>query len=225
MKQENNLNQIQIFTNEIWGKIRTIQTNNNIWFVAKDICDVLNLKNPSKVLKALDADERANFKLGRQGKTNFINESGLYALIIKSRKPEAKKFRKWITNEVLPKIRQHGMYATNELLDNPDFAIEVFQQLKSERDKTKKIEAKQEENKPLLEFAESIINSDDCISVGTLAKIITENGFKIGQNRLFHYLRTNNYLYKNGKDNLPTQRYVEQGLFKIIEKQYIDSLR
>lgn len=218
-------NKLQIFKNEDFGEVRTIQHENKIWFIAKDICDVLGLSNPTKALQSLETDERTNFKLGRQGETNFINESGLYALILKSRKTEAKKFRKWITSDVLPQIRKYGMYATNELLDNPDLAIQVFQELKQEREKRKQLEAKQEQDKPLLDFAECITSSDDCISVGTLAKLLTENGFEIGQNRLFDYLRNNKYLYRRGNDNLPMQRYVEQGLFKIIENKYTDSLR
>ena len=101
-------NKLQIFNNVEFGEVRTLQINNEPWFVAKDVCNILDIKNPTMSLQNLDEDERTKLNLGRQGETNLINESGLYALIVRSRKAEAKKFRKWITSEVLPTIRKHG---------------------------------------------------------------------------------------------------------------------
>ena len=100
------MNELKLFENEEFGKVRVLEIENEPWFVAKDVCDILELSNPSVALKNLDEDERTKLNLGRQGNTNLINESGLYALVVRSRKPEAKKFRKWITSEVLPSIRK-----------------------------------------------------------------------------------------------------------------------
>lgn len=107
------MNELQVFNSVEFGDVRTLKINNEPWFVAKDICQILDIKNPTMALQNLDEDERTKFNLGRQGETNIINESGLYALIIRSRKPEAKHFRKWVTSEVLPSIRQTGGYLGN----------------------------------------------------------------------------------------------------------------
>ena len=153
------------------------------------------------------------------GETNFINESGLYTLIIRSRKPEAKKFRKWITSEVLPAIRKTGMYATEDLLENPDLAIKAFQQLKEEREKRKLLESKVEEQKPKVLFADSVESSETSILIGDLAKLIKQNGHDIGQNRLFEWLRNNDYLIKSGeRKNMPTQKSMDLKLFEVKER-------
>ena len=110
-------NQIQIFANKEFGEIRVIEINGEPWWVLTDICKALDISNPSKVALRLDDDERSNFKLGRQGCVNIVNESGLYAVILRSDKPNAKGFRKWVTSEVLPTIRKHGGYLTDELLE------------------------------------------------------------------------------------------------------------
>lgn len=110
---------LQIFSKENLGSVRTILVDNKVWFCIKDICDILELTNPTAVAQRLDEDERAKFNLGRQGETNFTNESGLYALIVRSDKKEAKPFRKWITSEVIPAIRKTGMYANQKLLLTP----------------------------------------------------------------------------------------------------------
>lgn len=104
------MNDLTIFKNEDFGEVRTVILNDEIWFVAKDVCSILEIQNTTQALESLDSDERSMFKIGRQGESNIINESGLYALIIKSRKPEAKRFRKWITSEVIPQIRKTGTY-------------------------------------------------------------------------------------------------------------------
>ena len=143
------MNELKLFENEEFGKVRVLEIENEPWFVAKDVCDVLELSNPSVALKNLDEDERTKLNLGRQGNTNLINESGLYALVVRSRKPEAKKFRKWITSEVLPSIRKHGVYMTdnilNQVLDNPDFLIGLLTNLKEEKEKRQKLEKEKED--------------------------------------------------------------------------------
>ena len=137
-------NKLQIFNNVEFGEVRTLQINNEPWFVAKDVCNILDIKNPTMSLQNLDEDERTKFNLGRQGETNLINESGLYALIVRSRKAEAKKFRKWITSEVLPTIRKHGAYMTDEVLEktleDPDYMIGLLTKLKEEKNLRLKVE-------------------------------------------------------------------------------------
>lgn len=124
--------------------VRVVELEGDIWFVAKDVCDALGIKNTTQALQKIDVDERAMFNIGRQGVTNIVNEYGLYNLILTSRKPEAKEFKRWVTHEVLPSIRKHGMYATDSTLDNmlnnPDFMIDVLQRLKIESDARKKAE-------------------------------------------------------------------------------------
>ena len=212
--------ELQIFKNEEFGEVRTIKNEKEIWFAAKDVCEMLDIKNTTDAIKNLDIDEVTRLNLGGlSGETNFINESGLYTLIIRSRKPEAKKFRKWITSEVLPAIRKTGMYATEDLLENPDLAIKAFQQLKEEREKRKLLESKVEEQKPKVLFADSVESSETSILIGDLAKLIKQNGHDIGQNRLFEWLRNNDYLIKYGeRKNMPTQKSMDLKLFEVKER-------
>lgn len=131
-------NGLKIFEKEEFGQVRAIIKDGEPWFVAKDVCEALHHSNTSVAMQMLEDDERTKLCLGRAGETNFINESGLYTLIIKSNLPEAKKFRKWVTSEVLPSIRKNGIYATDNVIDNilnnPDFGIELLTRLKEERD-------------------------------------------------------------------------------------------
>lgn len=157
-------------------------------------------------------------KLNNAGE-KFLTESGVYKLIFKSKKKEAEKFQDWVTDEVLPQIRKHGMYAKDELLDNPDLLIQVATQLKKEREEKKLLEEKIEMYKPKVLFADAVSASKNSILVGELAKILKQNGIETGQKRLFEWLRNNGYLIKRkGTDyNMPTQRSMEQGLFEIKE--------
>ena len=129
------MNELQIFNNSEFGEVRTIVIDNEPWFVLIDLCKALNIKNTTQMASRLDEDERAMFNIGRQGNANIVNESGLYKVIFRSDKPEAKAFTKWVTSEILPAIRKHGMYTTDELLDNPDLLIQVATKLKEEREK------------------------------------------------------------------------------------------
>lgn len=130
------MNELQTFKFEN-NEIRTILKDNEPWFCLKDVCDILGIKNATDVVKRLDEDERTRFNLGRQGETNFINESGLYNVVLRSDKPQAKQFRKWVTSEVLPTIRKHGIYVTDNVIDqiinNPEFGIKLLTNLKEER--------------------------------------------------------------------------------------------
>jgi anti-repressor protein len=215
-------NELQVFSYE-GNKIRTVQLNNEPWWVLKDVCDVLELSNPSMIADRLDEDERAKYCLGRQGDTNIISESGLYNVILLSRKPEAKKFKRWVTHEVLPSIRKHGAYVTpaklEEIMNDPDAWIKVLTALKEERAAKERLQLEAVENKPKVVFADAVSVSDGTILIGELAKILKGNGIEIGQNRLFEQLRQDGYLIKRrGTDyNAPTQRAMELGLFKVKE--------
>lgn len=150
----------------------------------------------------------------------FVNESGLYSLIFGSKLDSAKAFKKWVTSEVLPTIRKHGVYATPQTIDNlladPDNAIKVFQALKEERQLRQIAEAKIEADAPKVLFAEAVTGSKSTCLIGELAKLITQNGYKIGQNRLFEWMRENGYLGKRGEYyNIPNQQYMEMGLFDV----------
>ncbi|ETT85543.1 prophage antirepressor [Bacillus mycoides FSL H7-687] len=137
------MNQLQVFNSEEFGQVRTVVKGKDVWFVAKDVCDVLEIVNATRSLSRLDEDELHSMKvadsLGRLQETNIINESGLYSLIMTSRKPQAKAFKKWVTSEVLPSIRKHGAYMTDQVLEqavtNPDFAIGLLTKLKEEKEK------------------------------------------------------------------------------------------
>lgn len=177
----------------------------------------------------LEEDERTKLSLGRAGETNCINESGLYTLIIKSNLPKAKKFRKWVTSEVIPSIRKNGGYiAGQETLSDEELmakALLVANNKIAERDKI--IEQKQariEQMKPKEIFADAVATSHTSILVGDLAKLICQNGYQIGAKRLFSWLRDNGYLIKRkGADwNMPTQKSMEMGLFEIKESTHIN---
>ena len=160
----------------------------------------------------------------------IINESGLYSLVLSSKLPTAKAFKRWVTHDVLPTIRKHGAYATPETLDkmisSPEFGIKLLTALKEEQDKRGRLELENaqqreriEEMRPKEVFADAVSVSDDSILIGALAKIIKQNGVDIGQKRLFAWMRENAYLMKSGNDyNLPTQKAMELGLFKIRER-------
>ena len=203
--------------------VRTVIINNEPYFVGKDVAEILGYTNPRQALKNhVDEDDKGVSKCDTPGGKQdlvIINESGLYSLILSSKLPQAKEFKRWVTSEVLPTIRKHGMFATDELLDNPDFAIATLQKLKEEREAKKLLEATIEEQKPKVIFANAVSASHTSILVGEFAKIMRQNGSKMGQNRMFDWLRENGYLIsRKGSDrNMPTQKSMELGLFEIKE--------
>ena len=211
------MNELKIFENEEFGQVRTVIKKDEPWFVASDICRALDLSNPSVAVSRLDEDERTKFNLGRQGATNCVNEFGLYSLILASRKPNAKKFKRWITHEVLPSIRKTGGYiqvkdddSNEEILSK---ALLIAQKTIEERN------ARIQEMKPKELFANAVSTSETTILIGELAKILKGNGMDIGQNRLFERLRQDGFLIKRkGTDyNAPTQKAMELGLFRVKE--------
>ena len=215
------MDNLQIFKNSEFGEIRTVTVNDEPMFCLTDICKALEIKNATDVAKRLDEDERTRLNLGRQGETNFITESGLYAVILRSDKPNAKKFRKWVTSEVLPSIRKNGGYiAGQENMTDDELmakALMVAQNKIAEKDK------QIERMKPKEIFADAVSASETSILVGDLAKLLKQNGVDIGQKRLFDWLRANGYLIKRkGADwNMPTQKSLELGLFEIKESTHI----
>ncbi|NCC55664.1 MAG: phage antirepressor Ant, partial [Erysipelotrichia bacterium] len=154
------MNELQIFKNPEFGQIRAIEKDNETWFVAKDVCEVLELTNPTVAIGRLDVDEVAKFNLGRQGEANLVNEYGLYSLILGSRKPEAKKFKRWITHEVIPSIRKTGIYKAKEI--NSQMLFQIAQQLE-EKEKQIALMA------PKALFADAVETSHTSILVGDLA--------------------------------------------------------
>jgi len=218
---------LQIFNSPEFGEIRTIEKNGEPWFVGKDVAAALGYEKPTDaVRKHVDVEDRGISKMetpsGAQ-ETTIINESGLYSLVLSSKLPTAKKFKRWITSEVIPSIRKHGAYMTpdklEEVLLKPDTLIQLAQNLKAEQEKRMALEVKMEEQKPKVLFAESVEAAKTSILIGELAKLLKQNGINIGQNRLFEWLRNNGYLIKRqGSDyNMPTQRAMEMGLFEIKE--------
>lgn len=187
------------------------------WFVAKDVCDILEISNPSDALKRLDDDERSRFNLGRQGETNIVNEAGLYVLVLGSRKPEAHEFKRWVTHEVLPSIRRHGGYmAGQERMTPEQMALASLKWLQSKVDEQAR-QLKAQEGKVL--FANAVESAKTSILVGDLAKILKGNGIDIGQKHLFAWLREHGWLIKakGSSWNMPTQKSMNLGLFEIKE--------
>ena len=207
-------------------EVRTIQNDGEPWFVLRDVCNVLGLGTPARVAERLDTDEVSQThitdSMGRQQEMTIINESGLYNVILRSDKPEAKPFRKWVTSEVLPTIRRHGMYATpdtvEKMLADPDTTIKLLETIKQERAARLALEAQAEADKPKVLFADAVSASHTSILVGDLAKLLRQNGVDIGQNRLFSFLREKGYLCSQGERyNLPTQRSMDRGWFQVKE--------
>lgn len=187
------------------------------WFVAKDVCAILEISNPSDALKRLDDDERSRFNLGRQGETNIVNEAGLYVLVLGSRKPEAHEFKRWVTHEVLPSIRKHGGYmAGQERMTPEQMALASMRWLQSKVDEQAK-QLKAQEGKVL--FANAVETARTSILVGDFAKILKSNGIDIGPRRLFAWLREHGWLIKvkGSSWNMPTQKAMDLHLFEVKE--------
>lgn len=215
---------VQVFNNPAFGNIRVAGTEANPQFCLTDVCKALKL-SAKGVNQRLGDEVISNYpitdKLGREQQALFVNEDGLYDVILDSRKTEARQFRKWITSEVLPTIRKHGAYmmddALQKAIQNPDFLIQLATELKNEKQKRLVAEKKIQETRPQVIFADAVTASSDSILVGELAKLIKQNGVDTGQRRLFKWLRGNGYLCKKTGEcfNEPTQYSMELGLFEI----------
>lgn len=223
------MNELQIFENAEFGQVRTVTIDNEPWFVGKDVATALGYKNTKdalathiescdKIMGSQNATPSITDSMGRTQHPTWINESGLYALIFGSKLESAKRFKHWVTSDVLPSIRKHGVYAVDELINNPEMAIKAFTALKEEREKNKVLIADNQRMKPKEIFADAVASSKTSILIGDLAKILKQNGIETGQKRLFEQLRQEGYLMKSGvSKNMPTQKSMEKGLFEVKE--------
>lgn len=224
-------NELKIFKNEEFGEVRSLIINNETYFVGKDIAEILGYSNSSKAVSThVDEEDRtlkmmAHSQNGNMIKTqtSLINESGLYSLILKSKLPNAKKFKRWVTSEVLPSIRKHGAYMTENTLEkaitSPDFLIRLATELKNEQEQRRELETKIETDKPFTLLGNAVSSSQGSILVRELSKILNQNGVDTGEKRLYSWLRDNGFIIKKKGDdyNLPTQKSMNLGLMEIKE--------
>ena len=216
------MNEPQLF--DFHGQqVRTVTINNEPYFVGRDVTKILQYSNGPKAIRDhVDEEDKLTERIvlaGQHGEVQVINESGLYSLILTSKLPKAKEFKHWVTSEVLPAIRKHGAYMTDQkafdVVHNADGLADLLQQA---ADQLKAKDIQIAEMKPKAIFADAVSTSSSSILVGQLAKILKQNGVEIGQNRLFAWLRNHGYLGKRGNNkNVPTQRAVAMGLFKTKE--------
>ena len=209
--------QLQVFKNPEFGEIRVIEKDGEPWFVAVDVCDILGLSNPTIAVSRLDKDERAKFNLGRQGDSTIVSEPGLYTLILGSRKPEAKAFKRWITHDIIPAIRKYGAYMTPEKLEeaicNPDTIIEICMQLKLEQERRKQVEAENRQIRPKADYFDNLVEIGPNTNLRDTAK-----EFCCPPSYLIQWLVAHGYLYRDSKARLkPYQSSVKSGLFVLKE--------
>ena len=214
------MNELQIFNNNEFGEVRALDINGEPWFVGKDVTDILGYSNSRKAIgDHVDAEDKGVTKcdtLGGAQDMAIINESGLYSLILRSQLPSANRFKRWVTSEVLPAIRKHGVYAVEDLVNNPDALITALEALKAEREKRKALEDDNQRMKPKEIFADAVTASDTCILMRDLAKLLKQNGIDMGEKRLYKWMRAHGYIIQHSTD--PTQKAMELGLFEIIER-------
>lgn len=220
------MNELQVFKNQEFGSVRTLTINDEPWFVGKDVAEILGYSNPRDAIsKHVDSEDKNSVAI-RDGITRgnpnqtVINESGLYSLVLSSKLPSAKKFKRWVTSEVLPALRKTGQYQVKELSGSELMARALIEAQNVLAAKDKVIE----EMKPKVVFADAVATSHTSILVGELAKILKQNGIDMGQKRLFAWLRENGFLIKRkGTDyNMPTQKAMDLGLFEIKEGSYVN---
>ena len=215
------MNELKIFENPDFGKVRTMEIDGEPYFVGKDIAEILGYSNPNEAISEhIDFDDKLNSKtlssfnldLGQRGGW-LINESGLYSLILSSKLPKAKEFKRWVTSEVLPSIRKHGLYATEELISNPDIAIAAFQALKEERERNRKLtdtiavqNQQLAELQPKASYYDLVLNCKDLLSITEIAKDYGKSA-----KWLNNYLHENKVQYKQSNTWLLYQNYAEKG--------------
>ena len=221
------MNNIQIFKNDSFGAVRTVEVEGTPYFVGKDVAEILGYSNTRDALaRHVDSEDKADVVIhdGSQNRTMaVINESGLYSLILSSKLPKAKEFKHWVTSEILPAIRRHGAYMSDDVIEqaltSPDFLIQLATQLKEEKAQRRALEERVEADRPKVLFADAVETSQTSILIGDLAKLIKQNGVDTGQKRLFAWLRENGYLIKSGSSiNMPTQRSMDMKLFEVKER-------
>lgn len=213
---------IEIFKNDRFGEVRVAGTSENPLFCLADVCKILGLRVDAVQSRLTDAPIRIGVtdSIGREQQMNFVNEKNLYKVIMRSDKAQAEPFQDWVCGEVLPSIRKHGAYMTNDTLEkaltSPDFLIQLATNLKEEQRKRIEAEQKIRSDAPKVLFADAVSTSRRSCLIAELAKILQQNGIKIGQNRLFDWLRNNGYLCQKGPYyNQPSQKSMELGLFEI----------
>lgn len=218
------MNNLQIFNNAKFGKIRTIEENGTVLFCGSDIAKALGYARPADAISAhcKGVCVLPTPSAGGTQNTKFIPEGDVYRLIAHSKLPAAEQFESWVFDEVLPTIRRNGAYMTDDTLEHaltsPDFLIQLATKLKEEKAKRIELEAQVEQDKPKVLFARAVETAHTSILIGDLAKILKQNGVQTGQKRLFEQLRQDGYLIKGGNShNMPTQRAMEMGLFEVKE--------
>jgi anti-repressor protein len=216
------MNQLQKVFDFHGMQLRTVIKNNEPWFVAKDVAQILSFDHTPTMTRTLDEDEKGVHIIHTPGgdqRMTIINEPGLYSVILKSRKPEAKQFKRWVTHEVIPSIRKHGVYMTpktvEEFLLNPDTIIQIAKNWKEEQQKRIAAEKQIEQQKPLVNFAETCMASDKSLLVREVAKMISKQGILMGERRLFQKLRDWKLIFPN--KNEPYQEYIDRGYFEISQ--------
>lgn len=197
--------------------------NGEPWFVAKDVCDILGHSNVSMALNRLDDNERSKSNLGRQGETNIVNEAGLYVLVLGSRKPEAREFKRWVTHMVLPSIRKHGIYATEatteQILSDPDFGIRLLTGLKNERAKRIKAETQIKELEPKAKALDAFTSVEDKLLIRDAAKILSNAGTPISEKQLREWMSDNGWIYKANCSWHATARHCTAGHLVMVMSQ------
>ncbi len=221
------MNELQIFENAMFGKIRTVVIDKEPWFIGKDVATALGYAKPENAIaNHVDEEDKTSTLIQGSGsnyksKTIVINESGVYSLVFSSKLPTAKAFKRWVTSEVLPAIRKHGSYhaSGSYMIDDP---IERARAWIREQEERKQLAAANAAMQPKALFADAVSASETSILIGGLAKLIKQNGVDIGQKRLFQWMRENGFLIKSGADkNIPTQRAMEYGLFEVKERSIV----
>ena len=220
-------NRIKIFTHEVFGKIRTLTIDDEPWFIGKDVAEILGYCNTAKAIAVhVDEEDKRIFQTSQNGNSEInnrgmyiINESGLYCLILSSKLPNAKAFKRWITSEVLPTIRKTGGYVSNEDLFVRTYLPNVDEQTKNlfrmQLREMRRMSQQIEQNQPFVDFAHHVSDSKNLIDMGTMAKLAKKENIPIGRNRLFQWLREKGVLMNN---NLPYQKYIDAGYFEVKEK-------
>lgn len=208
-------NKLMIFENDAFGKVRTLKLNGEPWFVAVDVCSVLDLSNPTIAVSRLDEDERAKFNLGRQGDATIVNEPGLYTLVLGSRKPEAKAFKRWITHEVIPAIRKHGVYITDEKLklfaEHPELLDALMKSLYAAHAENLRHRAERQTLLPKADYYDAFMDADGCTNLRTTAKELN-----VPERWFARFLQQTGFLYRSPAGNLmPYAIPRNRGLFRV----------
>ena len=217
------MNEIKIYENEQFGRVRTLQIENEPYFVAKDVAEILGYSDTNQAIRMhVDEEDKLTRDFNGSGQNRqmyIINESGLYSLILKSKLPQARQFKRWVTNDVLPTIRKHGLYATDELLDNPDFLIEAITKLKEEREKNLKLqvinsrlEVENEIMQPKAEYFDELVSRNLLTNFRDTAKML-----QIKESVFIKFLLNKKYIYRDKKGKLVPYSHKNTGLFEIKE--------